>query len=82
MPLPDTLVELQLAGYILKNTGRCSGCDAKLFWFLTPKNRSMPFSLKAELMVGKDTIYNAVSQVRYEPHFVSCPQVQKFRRKR
>lgn len=79
--LPDTLVELAEAGYRMQNTGHCSACGAKMFWFLTPNNRKMPFSLKTELMVGQDEMYKTRSVTRYEPHFAACPYAERFRRK-
>lgn len=80
MSLPDTLVELAEAGYRHQSNGRCSACGVKLYWFLTPKNRLMPFNLKAELMVSEDTIYRQRSNTRYEPHFASCPEAKRFRK--
>ena len=78
MPLPDTLVELAEAGYRHFANGRCRICEAKLFWFLTPKNRKMPFSMKSEIKIGQDSVYRESSRTRYEPHFAVC--VRKKRR--
>lgn len=80
--LPDTLAELAIAGYREQGTGVCQACGVKLYWFLTPKNRKMPFSLKAELMIGADTIYRQRSNTRYEPHFAACPQANRCRKRK
>lgn len=80
MKVPDTLVELAEAGYRALDTSLCA-CGVKMYWFLTPKNRRMPFSLKAELMVGEDTIYRQRAVTRYEPHFAACPHANRFRKK-
>lgn len=70
MPLPDTLPELQIAGYRHDGVGRCSRCDARMEWFVTPKGRRMPFSLKP----GTET--------KYQAHFASCPFASHFRKKK
>lgn len=81
-PLPDTFVELALAGYRHKGSGRCSACGAFLEWFVTPKLHNMPFSAKREIVVGEDTIRATESSVRIEPHWAACPKAKQFRRKR
>ena len=82
MPLPDTFVELALAGYHYQGSGHCKACGVRLEWFLTPKLHRIPFSGKQQVIVGEDTIRSITSDVKIEPHFATCPQAEQFRRKK
>lgn len=82
MPLPDTFPTLAEAGYRHSGAGHCQACHARLEWFWTPKNRTMPFSLKMEILVGEESLFAMPSMTRYEPHFAVCPEAERFRRRR
>jgi hypothetical protein len=69
MPLPETLDELQAAGYQFKDTGLCRACKAKMAWFLTPKGKWQPFTRKGDGLPK-----------RFEPHHAVCPGREQFRR--
>lgn len=80
--IPETFVELALAGYRHEGHSVCR-CGARIEWFLTPKNRRMPMSLKLpDLVVGEDAIYLRPTLTKYESHFINCPFADKFRRKK
>jgi hypothetical protein len=59
---------LMSAGYVHQGRAKCSGCPMTIEWYLTPKNKRMPFSLK----VGMNT--------QYEPHWGSCASADRFRK--
>lgn len=82
MSLPDTFPDLACAGYRHNGSGHCTACGALIEWFWTPKNRKMPFSLKTEMMISEDAMYATPSMTRYEPHWASCPQADRFRKKK
>lgn len=70
MAFPETLEELQRAGFVFKDTGTCKGCQAKIAWFITPKQKWMPFSRKPGNEHPK----------RFESHHTACPERDKFRK--
>jgi hypothetical protein len=69
MPIPESLDELQAAGYLFKDTGWCRGCQAPIAWFFTPNKQWMPFSRKG---TGHPK--------RFESHHAVCPARERFRR--
>jgi hypothetical protein len=70
MALPDTLSDLQSAGYVYQGTGPCRACQVQMAWFLTPRGKKMPFSRKP----GSD------SPKRFESHHSVCPQRARFKK--
>ena len=82
MPLPDTLPELAIAGYVHNGNGQCAACRAPIEWFQTPKGHTMPFSKKKQVVVGQFSMYERTAETKYEPHWASCPAAHQFRRKK
>lgn len=41
-PFPRTEKELEAAGYVYENTGRCRACNQEIAWYRTPAGRRMP----------------------------------------
>lgn len=70
MPFPETLDELQRAGYVFKGTGSCRACGVQMAWFETPKGKKMPMTRK-----GNDL------PKRFEAHHSVCPKAGEFRKK-
>jgi hypothetical protein len=67
MPFPKTFAELKSSGYRFDNHARCKGCDEEIEWWITPKERKMPFNL----MPNADS--PAVT------HFTTCAKAGDFR---
>jgi hypothetical protein len=83
MPVPNEFTDLQLAGYRYAGDGVCAKCRRPLQWFITPKNRRMPFSLVNDVMVGPDgELYPKPSLTKLEPHFAACAFAADFRRRK
>ena len=40
--LPKTHEGLDAAGYRFSGEGTCRGCDARILWYKTPKDRPIP----------------------------------------
>jgi hypothetical protein len=72
MPVPDTLSELQDAGYVYRTSGTCRACPAPIAWFVTPNGKWQPFSRKPGSEEPK----------RFEPHHAVCPGREQFRTKK
>lgn len=70
--LPETLVELQLAGYIYKDVAKCK-CGASIVWMETPKHANMPFSRKPAVE-GEPK--------KLQPHWIDCPFRDEFSRRK
>jgi len=83
MPLPDNLVDLQLAGYRYAGSSHCLKCHARLEWFFTRNNAKMPFSAKVDVMINDEgNPYLKASLDKLEVHFAVCPFAEQFRRKK
>ena len=83
MPLPEDFTDLQLAGYRPLGRGTCNRCSGGIYWFLTPKNCRMPFSLKVDWKVNESGgIYIQPSLNKMEPHMAACPYLERERRKK
>jgi predicted RNA-binding Zn-ribbon protein involved in translation (DUF1610 family) len=65
MPLPDTFVGLQEAGYKHYSAWRCPSCGRHVEIFLTPRCKKMGFVLKKD------------SETSYEPHAAVCPMLKR-----
>ena len=73
---PATSDELKAAGFEYVNDGVCRGCGAPIEWFITPGGKRIPMDVRkkeADLLMSS-------AEVR-EPHFISCPEADSFRRK-
>ena len=69
---------------IAKGESKCKGCGAKIKWIRTESGASMPLNAKPGRYYRKarTTPLNYFSEEGYQPHFVSCPDAKKFRRKK
>ena len=74
MKFPATSEEMKAAGYEYTNEGFCRGCGEQIEWWITPKGKRMPITVKSTA-----TITRASGDVR-EPHWASCPKAEDFRK--
>jgi hypothetical protein len=65
MPLPTYHADLEDAGYRFINNRNCSGCQAPITWYRTPKGKTMPF--------------HATPEGQLVPHWADCPAAAQFR---
>jgi hypothetical protein len=67
MPFPQTVKELQKAGYFFESSRRCIGahCNKTIEIWRTPSRRKMPLEINAQ---GGVTV-----------HFSTCPDREKFK---
>lgn len=63
---PVTRQAAELRGYKWLGYGKCRGCGVTIDWYETPNGRRMPID---------------VDEVDFRPHFKTCPQADKFRKK-
>lgn len=66
MAFPKILEELVQQGYKFENDSHCTGCNASIEWWTTPRGKKMPLDV--------DEAGNVVS------HFVTCPKAKDFRK--
>jgi hypothetical protein len=62
---PQTLDELEAAGYSYTGTAKECSCGTQILWFITPARKWMPFS--------------ALKDSRLVPHHAVCERVKEFR---
>ena len=74
MAIPDNRRDLEQMGYTFNGEGICRGCGAELFWYITPREKKMPFSRIADSGPSDDV-------EKLEPHWNSCSAREQFRKK-
>jgi hypothetical protein len=74
MKFPATSDQLKAEGYVYDNDANCRGCGEPIEWWITPKGKKMPMTVKKTA-----TILHATADVR-EPHWASCPKSGDFRK--
>lgn len=75
MAIPDNSNDLRAMGYTYDNDSSCRGCGAKIEWWITPRGKKMPMSIK---IVG--TLAEGNRREALEPHWSSCPSAEDFRK--
>lgn len=74
MKFPATSQGLKDGGYVYDNDANCRGCGEPIVWYITPKGKKMPMSVKNESTL----LHGALDT--YEPHFATCPNAANFRK--
>jgi hypothetical protein len=74
MNFPATSAALKASGWEYDNDSECRGCGAAIEWWITPKGKKMPMSVKNE-----STIHEVKRDVRM-PHWSDCPNAGDFRK--
>lgn len=69
MAFPQTVNELNEAGYKYSNHSHCRGCGGLIQWWTTPNGKKIP--LEVIRRRGESTM---------QSHFSSCPKASNFRR--
>jgi len=68
MPIPNRRDDLTSFGYSFLNLSHCSGCNAPIEWWNTPKGKKMPFDVRTT--AGVEAL---------EPHWGNCRVADRFR---
>ena len=72
MAIPDNRRDLEAIGYQFNGEGECRGCGASLFWYITPREKKMPFSLRSD-------VESTAPAGALQAHWEVCPARDKFR---
>lgn len=80
MPIPESKGDLEKMGYVFDNEARCRGCEAPIEWWITPRGKKMPMSVKEVRNDGTDNVLSPVVEIRRIPHWSDCPNAGDFRR--
>jgi hypothetical protein len=56
------MADMLLGGYVFLKTSRCRDCDARVYWFRTPRARQGPFV--------------KTPKGRFTSHFAVCPALR------
>jgi len=81
VPIPEKREDLLAMGYVYDNDGYCKGCGAPIEWWVTPKDKKMPMSVK-EVKDETKGFFAPVEKVIRVPHWSDCPNAQEFRKKK
>jgi len=69
MSYPTTKAEAEMQGYKLERSAKCAGCGAEIDFYRTLNHKLIPIDADAS---GKSFV----------PHWSTCPEASKFRRKK
>jgi hypothetical protein len=79
MALPEKREDLIALGYVFDNESHCRGCGAEIEWWITPKGKKMPMSVK-EVKDEEKGFFAPVEKVVRIPHWTDCPNAADFRK--
>jgi hypothetical protein len=77
--IPEKREDLLAMGYEYLNDATCRGCRAPIEWWLTPRKKKMPMTVK-EVKEAELFAFAAVERWIRIPHFGECPALSEFRR--
>jgi hypothetical protein len=77
--IPTKREDLVLMGYVFDNEANCRGCGAEIEWWITPKGKKMPMSVKE--IRERDSPISPIKEIQRVPHWSDCPNAEDFRRK-
>jgi len=80
MAIPTKREDLVAMGYVFDNEARCRGCGMPIEWWLTPKGKKMPMTVK-EVKDESRTFPQPVLGWERIPHWSDCPKADSFRKK-
>lgn len=78
MAIPTKREDLVAVGYVFDNEARCRGCQALIEWWITPKGKKMPMSVKE--VRERDSPISPILRIERIPHWSDCPNASEFRR--
>jgi hypothetical protein len=78
MALPEKREDLIALGYVFDNDAKCRGCGAAIEWWVTPKGKKMPMSVKEKKDETKG-FFAPVEEFIRIPHWTDCPNADEFR---
>jgi hypothetical protein len=81
MPLPEKREDLVAMGYVFDNEAHCRGCGEAIEWWITPKGKKMPMSVK-EVKKEENGFFAPVEKLILIPHWTTCPNADDFKGKR
>ena len=79
MAIPEKREDLEAMGYVYDNDAHCRGCGQPIEWWITPKGKKMPMTVK-EVKSPGGAFAPSVKLIRV-PHWRECENADDFRRK-
>ena len=80
MAIPDKREDLVAMGYVFDNDAHCRGCGVPIEWWITPKGKKMPMSVKE--VKKNEGFFTPPSEFIRIPHWTDCPEADSFRKKK
>ena len=77
--IPESREDLIALGYVFDNDAHCRGCGAPMEWWITPKGKKMPMSVK-EVRDETKGPFAPIEKVIRIPHWSDCPNADDFRK--
>lgn len=79
MAIPDKKEDLEAMGYMFDNEAKCRGCGATIEWWITPRGKKMPMSVR-EVKDDQKGVFAPVERFARIPHWTDCPNAADFRK--
>ena len=79
MAIPTQKADLEAMGYVFDNEAKCRGCGEDIEWWITPRGKKMPMSVKA--VRERDSPISPILRWERVVHWADCPKADSFRRK-
>ena len=80
MALTDKKEDLEAMGYVFDNEAHCRGCGAYIEWWITPRGKKMPMSVKE--VRERESPIASIKEILRIPHWTDCPNAGDFRKGR
>lgn len=77
--IPTGKADLESLGYVFDNEAYCRGCGQPIEWWITPKGKKMPMSVKE--VRERDSPIAPIKEIQRIPHWSDCPKADSFRKK-
>lgn len=81
MAVPTKKEDLEAAGWVFDNEGRCRACGAKVEWWVTPRGVKAPLSV-VEVKDETKVFPQPILRIERISHFANCPNAADFRKGR
>ena len=79
MAIPTTREDLEARGYVFDNEANCRGCGQPIEWWITPRGKKMPMTVK-EVKDETKVFPQPVLRLERLPHWSDCPNADSFRK--
>lgn len=75
--IPTKREDLVSMGWVFDNEAHCRGCGEPVEWWITPKGKKMPMTVKE--VRDRDSPISPIKEIQRIPHWATCERADSFR---